>query len=123
MTDRPFGGSVYNNYTPAGCHANCAAGIVADMNTDLDVRGNSFAIRLGNWCAGMGALRARIYSVDESDSQGNFQPGYENLKISESRIPFIGSEFPLEKEQTYTLKEGILHEGAQIIPKERFDSK
>jgi len=123
MTDRLFGGSVYNNYTPAGCHANCAAGIVADMNTDLDVRGNSFALRLGNWCAGMGALRARIYSVDESDSSGNFQPGYENLKISESRRPFIGSDYPLEKVQTYTLKEGILHEGAQVISKERFDSK
>jgi hypothetical protein len=123
MTDRLFGGTVYNNFTPDGCHANCAAGIIADMNTDLCVRGNSFALRLGDWCAARGALRARVYSVDESDSQGEFQPGYENLKVSESRTPFIGSDYPLEKEQTYTLREGILHEAPQIIPVERFSSK
>jgi hypothetical protein len=122
ITDRLFGGSVYNNYTPQGCYINCAAGITADMNSDLDVRGNSFAVRLGDWCPGMGAMRARLYSVDESDSFGNLQAGYENLPISESRRHFIGAH-PLEKEQSFTLKEGLIHEAPQTIPKERFSSK
>jgi hypothetical protein len=70
----------------------------------------------------MGAMRARLYSVDESDSFGNLQAGYENLPISESRRHFIGAH-PLEKEQSFTLKEGLIHEAPQTIPKERFSSK
>ena len=123
MTDRVFGGSVYNNYTPTDCLANCAAAITVDGNTDLSVRGNSFEIRLGDWCAGVGALRARIYSVDATDSEGDLQAGYEDLRVSDRQRAFIGSEYALETAQSYTLKGAYLHEKAQILPAVRFSSK
>lgn len=122
-TDRVFGGSVYNNFTPEGCSVNCAAGIAIDGNTDLSVRGNSFHLWIGKWCLETGNLRARIYSVDGTDSSGDLQGGYENLRISESKSTFIGSGYAIETAETYVIKEAILHESPRSIPVERFDSK
>ncbi len=122
-TDRVFGGSVYNNYTPEGCHVNCAAGIVADGNTDAAVRGNSFALYIGNWCVMSGGRTSRIYSIDASDSAGDFQAGYENATVSDYNGPFISSGLPIETAESYDLREAVIHEEPQNIPVERFNSK
>ncbi len=123
QTDRVFGGSVFNNYTPEGCHVNCAVGIAADGNTDAVIRGNSFALYLGDWCAMSGGRTSRIYSIDPTDCGGDFQPGYTEEGISDHSGPFIVSGLPVETADRWELREAILHEAPQRIPVSRFDSK
>lgn len=119
MTDRVFGGTVMNNYTPDGCHICTAAGIVADGCTGVTVRGNSFSLFLGNWCEGRGVFRARIASVNPENCSGDFQPGFEETGIAGRTGCFITNAYN-ENGETQTLKEAILHEAPVTVSAERF---
>lgn len=120
QTDRVFGGSVYNNYTPEGLSVCCGTAICADGNTDAAIRGNRFSLLIGDWC---GETEPRIYSIDCTDSSGDFQPGYIDLPSSGKNSPYIVSGTPIETAPVLMLRRAYLYESPQSIPLERFSYK
>ncbi len=126
VNDRAFGGSFYNNSSPEGCFALCACGINVDKVTDAAVRGNSFLFYLGDWCRSEPNVGARAYSINEENSDGDFQAGYVNMPIATKTAPFINTlagGLTLEAADTVELRGWKLTEGKVTIPLERFQAE
>ena len=120
QTDRVFGGSVCNNYTPENCVILCGSGICADGNTDAMIKGNRLHLMLGGWCNG---LEHVPYRIDHTDSSGTFQAGYRNVPSSGTSSTLIASNLPIETSGSYTVEEAWIYEAPFAIPAERFKEK
>ena len=122
--DLTVGGSVYNNYTPEGCYALTACGIAVDKAIDVAVRGNQFRMYLADWCRA--PMKQRLYAVNESNCEGDFQAGFVNKAMTMPGLAFIVTlkeGLELEAAEEIFLEEGIIFEEKQTIPVERFASR
>lgn len=125
--DKTVGGSVYNNYTPEGCYALTACAIAVDKVSEAAVRGNSFHLYLADWCRPTQGMGARIYSVNESNTnKSDLQAGYVNRQMAPKGAAFIctlAEGLKLEAAEDILLKEAVVYEDKQTIPAERFQSR
>ena len=118
--DTMTGMSAYNNYTPEGCVLVCSCGIAVDAVEGAAVRGNQLKLYIGDWGSAIPALRPRIMSLNEKNSSGDMQPGWENKSMYNYELAFIVAKSQKEKADPLELKEAYIMEPFTPIPVEKF---
>ncbi len=122
LTSRPWtynfnknkGVSIYNNYCAEGCFVNTAGGIVAEGIENGVVRGNQFIFNIGEWAPNYS--EAHAYSVNTSESTGDFQLGYKNLAITSFVV-----RTETETADNYSVNVIRIFEDFQNIPSNKFN--